>query len=364
MDIQLTHLRRYAIARTLFKPTTLGRALEKLGFVQADPIRAPARAQDLILRHRVKQYQAGELEKRYAKLGIEEDFFVNYGFLKPEYYQLMHPREPRRAWSALQTRQAADLLRFIEAHGPTHPRVVDAHFAHGRVKNWFGGTSNASTQLLDGMHYRGMLRVAYRESGTRVYALAGARDPQVAQMHPNAKMDALIDVVVRKYAPLSATSLGQLVRYLLGGVPQWSADKVAALQRAKARLAGTKIESVHWYWPTTEKPASSKWGVDDKLRFLAPFDPIVWDRARFEVFWGWRYRFEAYTPAAKRQLGYYALPLLWREKIIGWANLTMSPRGLQTQFGYVSGSAPRERAYRLALDEELNAMQRFLGLEA
>ena len=50
------------------------------------------------------------------------------------------------------------------------------------------------------------------------------------------------------------------------------------------------------------------------MRLLAPFDPVVWDRRRFEMFWGWAYRFEAYTPAAKRQLGYYALPLLWRDQ--------------------------------------------------
>ena len=63
-----SHLRRYAIARSLFKPTTLARAIEKLGFVQADPIRAPARAQDLTLRHRVAGYRAGDLERRYPKL--------------------------------------------------------------------------------------------------------------------------------------------------------------------------------------------------------------------------------------------------------------------------------------------------------
>lgn len=54
MPITLDTLRRYAVARTLFAPTTLARAIVKLGFVQADPIRAPARAQDLTLRHRVK----------------------------------------------------------------------------------------------------------------------------------------------------------------------------------------------------------------------------------------------------------------------------------------------------------------------
>ena len=91
MPLTLDDLRRYAVARTLFAPTTLGRAITRLGFVQADPIRAPARAQDLTLRHRVKNYLAGDLERRYATLGVEEDFFVNYGFLPRAHHTLMHP---------------------------------------------------------------------------------------------------------------------------------------------------------------------------------------------------------------------------------------------------------------------------------
>ena len=83
MPVRLTldALRRYAIARSLFKPTSLMRAITRLGFVQMDPIRAPARAQDLTLRHRVRDYRAGDLEARYPRLGLEEVFFVNYGIL-------------------------------------------------------------------------------------------------------------------------------------------------------------------------------------------------------------------------------------------------------------------------------------------
>jgi len=73
----LDDLRRYAVARTLGPPTTLARAIARFGFVQADPIRAPARAQDLTLRHRVAGYVAGDLERRYARLDVHEDFFVN-----------------------------------------------------------------------------------------------------------------------------------------------------------------------------------------------------------------------------------------------------------------------------------------------
>ncbi|HEX4354117.1 MAG TPA: crosslink repair DNA glycosylase YcaQ family protein, partial [Polyangiales bacterium] len=110
LPLTLDHLRRYAVARTLFRETSLVRAIEKLGFVQADPIRAPARAQDLILRHRVKSYRAGDLERRYPKLPIEEDFFVNYGFLPRANYARMHPRTKFRAWDAKTKKRAAALL--------------------------------------------------------------------------------------------------------------------------------------------------------------------------------------------------------------------------------------------------------------
>ena len=72
MLITLDDLRRFAVARSLFKPTTLKRALDRLGFVQADPIRAPARAQDLILRHRVKNYHAGDLERQIGRASCRE----------------------------------------------------------------------------------------------------------------------------------------------------------------------------------------------------------------------------------------------------------------------------------------------------
>src|SRR3972149_907881 len=94
----LDDLRRYAVARPLSKPPTLLTAIRRLGFVQADPIRAPARAQDLTLRHRVIAYRAGDLERRYAKLAIEEDYFVTYGCLPRRFALLMHPPSPRREW--------------------------------------------------------------------------------------------------------------------------------------------------------------------------------------------------------------------------------------------------------------------------
>jgi len=327
MKSNLKVLRRLAIRRTLFPPTTLKRAIYKFGFLQADPIRAPARAQDLTLRHRVKDYRAGDLERRYATLDVEEDFFVNYGFMPVHIHSLMHPRD------------------------------VDAHFAHGKVRNWFGGSSKSTTQLLDSMHYRGMLRVAHREGGIRSYSI---RNPTPPAADARAAHDALIDVLVEKYAPLPAASLGQLLSLLCGGVPQWRGERQSALQRAKQRLSHVKVDEIDWYMPAGQRNARLDPPVEERVRLLAPFDPVVWDRRRFELFWGWAYRFEAYTPEPKRKLGYYALPLLWCDEIVGWGNVSTKGAQLGVKLGYVAGRAPRGRGFRRELEAEIESLRLFL----
>ena len=353
MAVTLLDLRRHAVARSLLPPTTLIAALRTLGFVQADPIRAPARAQDLILRHRVQGYRAGDLERLYPQLAVEEDFFVNYGFLPREVQRLMHPRRPRQPWDARSRRRARALLAFVRARKLVHPREVDAYFAHGQVTNYWGGVSSATTHLLDAMHYRGMLRVVRRDRGIRLYAAQEPFPRASSASEKRARVDALVDLVLGKYAPLPEPSLRALVSRLRYAVPQWTGDLPAAWRRAKRRLAHARLDGVSWYWPEDERPDMSS--APEEVRFLAPFDPVVWDRRRFELFWRWPYRFEAYTPVAKRKLGYYALPVLWRDDVVGWANVST-----RAELGYVSGKAPRDRLFRRELETEIARLNAFL----
>jgi hypothetical protein len=361
-------LRRFAVARSFFPPTTLKRALDKLGFVQADPIRAPARAQDLTLRHRVKGYRAGDLERRYVELGLEEDFFITYGFLTRPLQTLMHPRsetgvpaEGRGPWPAARRKRAELLLEFVRERGEAHPREVGEHFSHGKVRNYWGGSSNATTHLLDAMHYRGLLRVARREAGIRIYAAHEHAPGPADEAGRRARLDRLVEAVVRIYAPLPAASLADFVRRLRFAVPQWRGELKSALLRARERLSHARVDGLDWYWPAGED--ASRHAPQDTVRLLTPFDPVVRDRARFELLWGWVYRFEAYTPAPKRRRGYYALPLLWRDRVIGWGNLSVKNGKLESDFGYVE-SPPRDRAFRRELEAELDRTRAFLGLGA
>ena len=357
----LQQLRRYAIARSLFKATSLPRAIARLGFVQADPMRAPARAQDLILAQRVKDYRVGELERRYPRLAIEEAFFINYGFLPRETLALLHPREAPSAWdkwdASMQARAKA-VLAFVREHGCTYPRDVQAHFDHGRIRRW-GSDLNVSTHLLEGLHYRGLLRVVRREAGTRIYQAIEHQPQDESPESRCARAGELLDIVVQLYAPLPAASLVYLCRLLRQGVPHLAAEMRHVQENAKSRYVHAQIDGLRWFWPRDEKPA--QYTVDGRLRFLAPFDPVVWDRRRFQLFWGWEYKLEAYVPSHKRRMGHYAMPVLWGEQIIGWANLKVVDGRLQHKLGFVV-PRPRGSAFKLALDEGLQQMQEFLEL--
>jgi len=354
----LEQLRRYAIARSLFRPTTLPRAIVRLGFVQADPMRAPARAQDLILAHRVRDYRAGDLERRYERLAVEEAFFVNYGFVPRETAALLHPRPAPRSWDDRMRAQAPKVLAFVRKRGATYPRDVQAHFDHGRIRRW-GADLDVGKHLLEGLHYRGLLRVARREAGTRVYEAAGPSPRDESRASRLERAGCLLDVAVRLYAPLPASSLVYLCGLLRNGVPQVGAETRELQQHARSRYAHAAVDGRLWFWPADENPRSARHRVDDRLRILSPFDPIVWDRRRFRLFWGWEYKLEAYLPAHRRRMGHYAMPVLWGESVPGWANVKVVDGRLRHELGF-AGPRPLAPAFRRALDAALEQMGEFL----
>src|SRR5205085_7702015 len=270
------------------------------------------------------------------------------------------PAEGMQAWSAPERKKAELLLAFLQSRGEVHAREVEEHFAHGRVRNYWGGSSNATTQMLDALHYRGLVRVVRRENGIRIYRAHQHEPTLLGKAERQTRIDALLDVVVNIYAPLPGPSLSFYIRRLRYAVPQWRDEISAAQKRARERLAHARVAGVDWYWPERENPRRAI--IPKSVRLLAPFDPVVHDRTRFELLWNWTYRFEAYTPASKRKLGYYALPLLWRDRVIGWANLAVKNGELLADTGFAQGRPPKDRAFQCELDAQLPRIRFFVGL--
>jgi len=212
--------------------------------------------------------------------------------------------------------------------------------------------------MLEALQYRGKLRVARREAGIRLYALADARPRARAAA---ARASDVLGLLLRLYAPLPEGSLRKLA-YMVSGI---SIPEDIAAQAVARMLAGPTVRRVaaggtNFVIPAGEALVAQR---EDRVALLAPFDPLVWDRRRFELFWGWDYRFEAYTPPSKRRFGYYALPLLWRDDVIGWANAANVAGTLRVDVGFAK-SRPRGAAFRRALDAEVAALATAIGATA
>jgi len=348
-DIQT--LRKVAIANTLFPPTTLKRAIEKLGFLQADPIRSPARAQDLILRHRVKKYRSIDLEIMYPNINVDEDFLFAYGFLPHSLSSLLHPKEFYRL-----SKLEEEVLEYMDESGSVHPQELEVTFGSKRIRNGWGGFSKATKRALEKLHHYGYLRIAGRRKGLRLYQRVA--EP-TREQSPEKRFRALALVIARFHCPVDKKTLYRALNCLKHIVPTLSRRKALLDKVLESNgFRQETIDGIPYTWIDT------KIGLDesaDRVRFLAPFDPLVRDRDRFEHLWNWTYRFEAYIPAAKRERGYYALPLLWRDEIIGWVNASVMNDRLKLQIGYLH-KAPRSKAYGKALEEEASRMAVFLHL--
>ncbi len=354
----MSRLRAQARQQTLFAPTTLADAVQRLGFVQADPIRAPARAQDLILRHRVSGYRAGDLERSFGRLGLEEDFLYAYGFMPGDNRHLLHPRlDPAGdAGAHAPTGLAAEVLAFVRGQGPTHPADLEERFGRERAVNGWGGLSKATTRALDSLRHYGLLRVAGRRGGVRIYEAA---PPLPAAADAGDRALCLVLLIARLLAPVSLVSLRGALALMARHNPGLGplTPVVAGLLRTGA-LERCLTEGETYIWPALEG-GQQQGPAPGVVRLLAPFDPLVWDRRRFEHLWGWSYRFEAYTPAAQRRFGYYAMPMLWGDAVIGWANVALAAGRMQVTTGYAR-RPPDSRIFHRAFDAELGRMERFL----
>ena len=351
-------LRASACAAAFGTPSSLAAAFARIPFVQADPIRAPAGAQDLILRQRVRGYAVGDLDRAYSRLRLEEAYLHAYGFATPELRALLLPRhdpdtpDGRHRPSGLE----ADVLAFVRHRRATHPRDLEAAFGRETARNGWGGLSKATTQALDALLHHGLVRVSGREGGIRVY------DPTAAQeqaLDPASRLSCLALVVVDLLAPVRAITLSaimsRLARSLFG--PGWTALAGDAV-RLSGALVAWEADGIRYVVRDTAE-ATVATVRRRQVRFLAPFDPLAWDRGRFEHLWGWPYRFEAYVPPGRRKLGYYAMPLAWGDEVIGWVNCARTAEGLDLRAGYV---VPRDRgaAFARAFDEEAARFEAFL----
>jgi uncharacterized protein YcaQ len=280
--------RRIAVRAQLLDGTASSvlETVRRLGFLQIDPISTVAPPQQLVLWSRLGPYDRGELDRL---LWVDRTLIEWRAFIWPvESMPYLRARmRRRRTGSSVPEQRGREflktnasfrryVLRELERRGPLLARdLEDRSTLKRETHRWYG--SRQVGIMLELLHSRGLVAVVGRQQGQRLWDLG------------------------ERWYPESAT------------VTLAEAERALAEQRARA--LGVQRVKDEWmaYDDVADRP------VADRATLLSPFDRLIHDRERAEALFGFRYRLEMYVPKARREYGYYVLPLLVGDRVVGRA---------------------------------------------
>jgi hypothetical protein len=387
-SISPTTARRLAISRQRLAgpvpeagPAGMLDVIRDLGCVQLDPINAVDRSQRLVLWSRLGQHERGDLDRllwqdrslfeywaHVASIVATEDFPVHRHFMRT--YRPVGDGSVRtarlHAWLNANSDLRQHVLAEISAHGP----LTSGHFEDKSRTAWVSdgwtGGRNVS-EMLDYLWTKGEVMVAGRSGMQRLWDLPERCLPPWT---PRDELDE--PEVVRRAAERSLRALGVATPRQIS--QHFTRGRYPGLKAALAELVATgRIQRVTvgnlpgpWYVHTDEL-ALLDWleagAWLPRTTLLSPFDNLICDRGRTELLWDFYFRIEIYVPPAKRQYGYYVLPILHGDQLIGRIDPKMDRQSgtLHIHNVYAEPSAPKDRATADAIRNAITSLADFLG---
>lgn len=347
----------------------LARVLSRTGLLQIDSVSAVVRAHYMPLYSRLGPYPLALLDNAAVsrKRAVFEYWAHEASFLPVETYPLMRWRMQRAEqgdemylglakWGRERKAMIDEIYKEVADRGPIAASDIEGHKGNG---GWWGWSE--AKHAFEWLFWAGRITTAYRRGFERYYDLPERVLPQAVLDLPVPSVEDAHRELLRISARAHGIATYGDLRDYFRLAPGDTKDRIAELVET-GELLPVKVEG--WDKPAyLHKDARFPRRIEARA-LLAPFDPVVFERTRTEKLFGFRYRIEIYTPAEKRQYGYYVLPFLLGDRIVARVDLRADrPAGvLRVHAAYAEAGAPAETAAQLF--DELKQMQAWLGLEA
>jgi uncharacterized protein len=346
--------RRIAIRAQLLdarRPTDLLDAVRRLTFLQIDPTAAIAPAADLVAWTRLgSAYRPEHLRQALA----DRTLFEHDALVRPMSDVGLYlagadawpPWERTRVWLRDNDSFRRDILERLAESGPLASRdLPDTSVVPWKSTGWTN--SRNVTQMLECLMMRGEVAIAGRAGRERLW-----------------------DVAERVYpADMRVPSVDEAERIK-------NERRLQSLGIARAKGTKMPIEPIHVGEagvPATVEGVSGEWRVDPeqlerdfdgRTALLSPFDRLAYDRGRAEELFDFEYTLEMYKPAAKRRWGYFALPVLYEDRLVGKVDAAAERKRSVLDVHAVHEDVRFTRAITTAVNAELEALASWLGLES
>lgn len=388
-----TTARRIAITRQRLAdsertPTSQGilDVVRDLGCLQLDPISTVARSHTLVTFSRVGPYQTADLDAlvyqdkhlfeywaHAASIVLTQDYPLHYHRMRT-YAKTDHPWHRRiAAWIDANKTLRDSILREIKRSGPVPSRVLTEGGAAPKTWVSSGWTNDRNiSRMLDFLWMQGKIMVARREGLQKWWDLAERVLPEWTPRDKWSERE-----VVKHAAQRSLRALGVATprhiewHFISGRYPNLASvlqelEKEKAIERLEIRAAKNAAWKGTWYVhsrdiPLLESLMNDEW--EGRTTLLSPFDNLIRDRARTNLFWDFDYRIEIYTPKHKRKYGYYVLPILHGDRLIGRVDPTMNRAEgvLNINAVYAEPNAPMNKKTARAVRGAIEELAEFLG---
>jgi uncharacterized protein YcaQ len=385
LEISAAHARRFLVSRHLLAPprslasetASVLRVVERLGLLQFDPLEVPgARNHDLVLHARIRDYQRGWAEgwlygddRRLIELYNKSLNILPIREL-PHYAISWEQATDEYGHGILreQAEVAEAIVSTIEREGPLS---TAAFKEHGHAIDWWWAPTPAARAVAEALFVTGRLGIARRDGNRRYYDLIERLVPAELLARRETPEEAHRHRLLSRYRAVGLLGLQANAEVILNtgkaaDRARWTAElvdggvltpvAVEGMRGARYLLAaeGPILEATRE--PSDQPPA---------VTFMAPLDPLIWDRRLLRDLFGFDYIWEVYVPAAKRRHGYYVLPLLFGDRLIGRIEPRYERKAHRLQIlgiWFEPGVSPMEEPHFVpALAAALRAYRAFIG---